>query len=103
MNKEKLEELGWKFDGFWNNRAIFTLSEDSDFSIFEHYGWGIINPFTKEFELIYCNLADNEIEEYTELIKSYKNIMNNPKENTLYDYLLFKEKIDDFIKVMKNR
>ena len=58
MTKELLEELGWKFDDFWNNRAFYSLSKESKFSIFEHDGWGLLNPFNKDFELIYCDLTD---------------------------------------------
>ena len=61
MAKELLEELGWKFDDFWNNRAFYSLSKESKFSIFEHDGWGLLNPFNKDFELIYCDLTDEEI------------------------------------------
>ena len=57
MTKELLEELGWKFDDFWNNRAFYSLSKESKFSIFEHDGWGLLNPFNKDFELIYCDLS----------------------------------------------
>ena len=60
MNNKRLEELGWKFDDFWNNRAFYSLSKDSHFAIFEHDGWGLMDPFAKEFELIYCDLTDEE-------------------------------------------
>ena len=75
MTKELLEELGWKFDDFWNNRAFYSLSKESKFPIFEHDGWGLLNPFNKDFELIYCDLTDKEIKEYTDLVKSYENCM----------------------------
>lgn len=103
MAKELLEELGWKFDDFWNNRAFYSLSKESKFSIFEHDGWGLLNPFNKDFELIYCNLTDEEIKEYTDLVKSYEDCMNHPKDNSLYTYLVAVEKLTEFVKKMKDR
>ena len=97
MTNEKLKELGWNFDEYWNNRAFYTLSKDSHFAIFEHGEWGLMDPFTKEFELIYCNLTDEDIENYTELVKSYENIVRHPKDNSLYDYTTVVEKLNDFI------
>lgn len=103
MTKELLEELGWKFDDFWNNRAFYSLSKESKFSIFEHDGWGLLNPFNKDFELIYCNLTDEEIREYTDLVKSYEDCMRHPKDNSLYAYLVAVEKLTEFVKKMKDR
>ena len=102
MAKELLEELGWKFDDFWNNRAFYTLSKESKFSIFEHDGWGLLNPFNKDFELIYCDLTDKEIKEYTDLVKSYEDCMKHPKDNSLYTYLVAVEKLTEFVKKMKD-
>ena len=103
MTKELLEELGWKFDDFWNNRAFYSLSKESKFSIFEHDGWGLLNPFNKDFELIYCDLTDEEIKEYTDLVKSYENCMRHPKDNSLYAYLVAVEKLTEFVKKMKDK
>ena len=103
MTKELLEELGWKFDDFWNNRAFYSLSKESKFSIFEHDGWGLLNPFNKEFELIYCDLTDKEIKDYTDLVKSYEDCMRHPKDNSLYAYLVAVEKLKEFVKKMKDR
>lgn len=103
MTSEQLEELGWKFENYWNNRAFYSLSKDSHFTLFEHNGWGMSNPFSKKFELIYCNLKNKEIEKYTELVKSYENIIHHPKDNSLYDYAKIVGKIDNFIKKMKKR
>ena len=103
MTKELLEELGWKFDDFWNNRAFYSLSKESKFSIFEHDGWGLLNPFNKDFELIYCDLTDEEIKEYTDLVKSYEDCMKHPKDNSLYVYLVAVEKLTEFVKKMKDR
>lgn len=103
MAKELLEELGWKFYDFWNNRAFYSLSKESKFSIFEYDGWGLLNPFNKDFELIYCDLTDEEIKEYTDLVKSYEDCMRHPKDNSLYTYLVAVEKLTEFVKKMKDR
>lgn len=103
MTKELLEELGWEFDDFWNNRAFYSLSKESKFSIFEHDGWGLLNPFNKDFELIYCDLTDKEIKEYTDLVKSYEDCMKHPKDHSLYTYLVVVEKLTEFVKKMKDR
>ena len=103
MTKELLEELGWEFDDFWNNRAFYSLSKESKFSIFEHDGWGLLNPFNKDFELIYCDLTDKEIKEYTDLVKSYEDCIKHPKDHSLYAYLVAVEKLTEFVKKMKDR
>ena len=103
MTKERLEELGWKFNNFWNDRAFYSLSKESNFAIFEYDGWGFNNPFAKEFELIYCDLTDEEIEKYTELVKLYEDIVRHPKDNSLYDYTTVVEKLNNFINEMKKR
>ena len=103
MTNEKLKELGWKFDEYWNNRAFYSLSKESKFAIYEHGGWGIMDPFTKEFELIYCNLTDEEIEKYTKLVKSYEDIVRHSKDYTYYEYLCIEADIRKFIKNMKEK
>ena len=92
-------EIWW----FWNNRAFYSLSKESKFSIFEHDGWGLLNPFNKDFELIYCDLTDKEIKEYTDLVKSYEDCMKHPKDNSLYTYLVAVEKLTEFVQKMKDR
>jgi len=106
MTKEKLEELGWKFDDFWNNRALFSKKDGKldGFVLFEHNGdWGIMNPYTKEFELIYCNMSDDEIEQYIDYINSFENIMDHPKDYTFYEYLCIEADVREFIKKMRSR
>ena len=103
MTIDKLTELGWKQDGDWNNRIFFALSKDSKYSIFEHDGFGLLHPYNKNFELIYCDLTDEEIEKYTEMVKTIENIVNNPKDNSLYDYCVAEKNIVDFVKEMQDR
>ena len=103
MTIEKLTELGWKQDGTWNNRVFFALSKDSKYSIFEHDGIGLLHPYNKNFELIYCDLTDEEIVKYTEMVKTIENIVNHPKDNSLYDYCVAEKAIVDFVKEMQDR
>lgn len=106
MTKEKLEELGWQFDDFWNNRAMFSKKDTilEGFTIFEHCGdWGIMDPYTKEFELIYCQMTDDEIKQYIDYINSFENIMNHPKDYTFFEYLCIEANIRKFVKSMKEK
>ena len=106
MTKERLEELGWKFDDFWNNRALFTKKDTilGGFAIFEHDGdWGIMDPYAKGFELIYCQMTDDEIEQYINYIDSYVNIKNHPKDYTFFEYLCIEDNIKKFVKNMKEK
>lgn len=106
MTKEQLEKYGWQFDDFWNNRAMFSKKDTilEGFTIFEHNGdWGIMNPYTKEFELIYCNMSDEEIEQYIDYINNFENIMIHPKDYTFYEYLCIEANIRKFVKNMKEK
>ena len=103
MTNKIFEELGWKFDYFWKGRAFYSLSKNSHFVIFEDDEWGLMDPFAKKFELIDCNLTNEEIENYTELAKSYEDIVKHPKDNSLYDYTIVVEKLNNFINEMKKR
>ena len=105
MTNKKFDELGWKFDYFWKGRAFYSLSKDSHFVIFEDEDdmWGLMDPFAKEFKLICCDLTDEEIENYTELIKSYEDIIRHPKDNSLYDYTTVVENLNNFINKIKKR
>ena len=106
MTKEKLEELGWQFDIFWANRALFSKKDTTleGFTIFEHNGdWGIIDPYSKGFELIYCQMTDDEIEQYIDYINSFENIMDHPKDYTFFEYLCIEANIRKFVNKMKER
>lgn len=102
ITKEFVESLGWKFDYLWNNRMMFSY-KDSNYSIFEHNGdWGIMNPYSK-FELIYCNMRPEHIKNFTNLIKSLEQILDNPTATALYDFIEASTKMKDFVKKMKAR
>ncbi len=106
MTREKLEELGWKFDSFWNNRALFTKKDEKldGFVLFEHNGnWGIMDPYSKEFKLIYCNMSDDEIEQYIDYVNSFENIMDHPKDYTFYEYICIEANVREFITKMIER
>ena len=104
MTAEKIKKLGWIYNSLWNNRNLYTLSKESEYIIFEHNGeWGITDPFNKELSLIYCDLSENEIEQYTELIKMLNNIYKNPKNHSFYDFRITIENIKNFINKMNER
>ena len=106
MTKEKLEEFGWQFYDFFANRALFSKKDAilKGFLIFEHNGdWGIMDPYAKGFELIYCQMTDNEIEQYINYINNLENIMNHPKDYTFFEYICIEDNIRKFIKNMKEK
>lgn len=101
---EKIEKLGWSYNSVWNNRSLYTLNKNSKYALFEHNGeWGITDPFKKELSLIYCDLSETEIEQYTELIKMLNNIYENPKNHSFYDFCITIENITEFISKMNER
>lgn len=106
MTKEKLEELGWQFDNFCANRALFSKKDRklNGYALFEHDGdWGIMDPFAKRFELIYCNMSDDEIIQYINYINSIEEMYEHPKDHTFYEYICFEKNIREFVKNMKER
>lgn len=101
---EKIEKLGWTYSSLWNNRTLYTLGKESDYTIFEHNGeWGIIDPFNKELSLIYCNMSEKEIVSFTELVRTLNNIYKNPKDFTFYDFCVSLEGVKNFINKMNER
>lgn len=106
MTKEKIKELGWQFDGVWANRALFSKKDGKleGFTLFEHDGdWGIMDPYAEEFELIYCNMSNDEIIQYINYINSIEEMYEHPKDHTFYEYICFEKDIKKFIANMKER
>jgi len=106
MTKKQLEELGWQFDDFWANRALFSKKDGvlNGFAIFEHNGeWGIMDPYAKGFALIYCNMSDEEIKQYIDYVNIYEDLMEHPNNHTFFEYLSLEENLHKFIKNMKFR
>lgn len=104
MTIEELKSLGWNYDDSWNNREFFSQSKESKYSIFEHNGdWGILDPYNKEFALIYCNLTDEEIQDFTNKVKTIEEIISKPKDFTLYEYFVAATDMQNFVEQMRNR
>jgi hypothetical protein len=106
ITKEKLEELGWNFDDFWNNRAMFSKKDGKldGFTLFEHDGnWGIMDPYDKSFSLIYCNMTDKMIERFIDYVNTYERLMTNPTNYTLAEYLIIENNLKKIIEKMKKR
>ena len=106
MTYERLEELGWKFDDFWNNRALFSKKNRKldGFALFEHNGdWGIIDPYSKSCSLIYCNMTDKMIEQFIDYVNLYEELTLHPIDHTFAEYQLIKNKFKNFVEKMKKR
>lgn len=99
MDKIKLLLLlGWE-DYSYNSFGRREFSLD-DYWLFEHQGKiGIID----DESFVYCDLTEEEIRKYTELIKDVIEIDDNEESYTLYDYRLAKEKLDNYYKVLINK
>ena len=94
MNNEELEKLGWEFKTYWKNRGIYELGIGN---IFEHNGSvGII--YKKE--LIYCNLSDEELKEYTDIIIQLNDLEGHPDKHTYLEALNMYKKEMKFVERM---
>ena len=106
MTNERLEELGWKFDDFWNNRAMFSKKDGklNGFALFEHNGsWGIMDPYNQSFALIYCNMTDKMIEQFIDYVNEYEELTLHPKAHTFAEYLKLEINLKKFVEKMKKR
>ena len=104
ITKEFVESLGWTADFLWNDKTMFSY-KDSNYSIFEYSGdWGIMDPYAKSFELIYCDMTSEHIKKFTELIKSLEQILDTPLTTAgFYDFIEASTKMRAFVKEMKER
>lgn len=102
MSIEELKKLGWEYSDTWCNRDFYYIG-NSKCPIFEHNGEFGLEDITEEEEvdLLYCDLTDDEIREFTNLIKTALNIEANPKNFTLADYKTSQKNIINFIKKRK--
>lgn len=106
MTYKRLEELGWQFDDFWANRALFSKKNRKldGFALFEHNGdWGIMDPYSKSFSLIYCNMTDKMIEQFIDYVNKYEEFALHPKNYTLDEFQKFENNLKKFITKMKKR
>lgn len=93
--KNKLESLGWKFVTNWNNRNIYKLGNQR---VFEHQNdIGIVQGY----DLIYCDLTDEELQEFTDLARKEAEIKQNPDRYTVQEYFSTNKQIKNFIHKMK--
>lgn len=93
--KNKLESLGWKFVTSWNNRNIYKLGNQR---VFEHNGRiGIV----KGYDFIYCDLTDEELQEFTDLAKKEAEIKHNPDKYAVQESFSINNQIKNFIHKMK--
>ena len=91
MNREFVEKLGWKSNGYWANREVFSQYH---YTIIEHNGCWYI---PKDDDLYYIENVDEKIlEEFTYILKTKHKIETNPKEYTLFQYKECIENLLDF-------
>ena len=104
ITKDFVESLGWTADFLWNDKTMFSY-KDTNYSIFEYNGdWGIMDPYAKSFELIYCDMTSEHIKNFTELIKSLEQILDNPLTTTgFYDFIEASTKMKTFVNEMRDR
>ena len=104
ITKEFVESLGWTADFLWNDKTMFSY-KDTNYSIFEHNGdWGIMDPYAKSFELIYCDMTSEHIKNFTDLIQNLEQLLDNPLTTTgFYNFIEASKKMRAFVKEMKER
>ena len=62
-----------------------------------------MDPYAKGFELIYCNMSDNEIKQYIDYVNTYEELMEYPKNHTFFEYITLEKDFHEFIKNMKEK
>ena len=107
--KEFVENLGWIADGFvdtWCNRTSYTIVVPKCttiwFHLVEHNGsFSIANPYQDDD--YFCeDPTDDEIVEFTNLVKRYYEIENNPDDHTLGEFITAIKGIKAFYKTIYN-
>lgn len=96
MKGRILKSLGWVFEEYWSNRAIYGLGENSDcpYALFEHQGKvGIV--YNGNFN--YYNLREDDIKEFTKTLNTREMIMHNPDKYKVSDLLDACRAIDDIL------
>ena len=85
MNKiEFLKSLGWVFEEYWNNRAIYSLGKNSDcpYALFEHQGKiGIVHDGNFD----YYNLKEDDIKDLTEALNTREMMVLSPDDYKVRD------------------
>ena len=96
--------LGWYADFPRNDKTMFSY-KDTNYSIFEYNGdWGIIDPYAKSFELIYCDMTSEHIKNFTDLIQNLEQLLDNPLTTTgFYNFIEASTKMKTFVKEMRDR
>ena len=105
--KKLLKIEGWKESENWNNRQSYILNDSIKFAIFEHQGrFGIINPYYNQDDrtdeiLIYCNLTEEEIKEFTRLAKILLYGSSHSESITHAEFLKYEAEMKEFVEKMK--
>ena len=94
MDRKFVENLGWKYSGNWANRDFYCIGE---FQIIDHNDdWCISRD-----EDWYAIDVDGEeiLSEFTNLVKKYYEIYNDPENHTLAEAFKAKKSISNFYEV----
>ena len=104
--KEFIENLGWETCGLMCNREYYYIPSGfsdtmTSFMMVEHNGsFSIANPY--EGDDYFCeDPTDDEIVEYTNLVKKFTDIMCNPDKHTVLEYKNIVKDVKKFYKELK--
>ena len=93
MDRKFVESLGWEYVDLWANREFFHYG---NFTIMEHNcSWSVVKGGDNYF---IEGLDEEMLTEYTNLIKDYYKVCNDPENHTLAEYWKAVEGIGKFCK-----
>lgn len=91
MTEHFVTTLGWKYDNTWANRDFYSIG---DYTIILHNGNCFIS---KDDDLYFIESVTKEIlTEFTDLVKNFTIIKDNPYDYTLAQYNDALDAIDNF-------
>ena len=93
---EYIKSLGWVFEEYWNNRAIYELGKNSDcpYALFEHQGEvGIVN--NGDFK--YYNLKEEDLKKLTDALNLRETILHSPDDYTVRELFNAYEDLDSIL------
>ena len=97
---ELLDELGWKRNGFWNNRMFFSLGSQT---LCIHLYDGSCYHATVKGINYDKKLTPDVIREYTQIVKRCMEIKKNLKKHTAYEYVEANKELAAFVKEMTKK
>lgn len=97
MTNKFIESLGWEFEDCWNNRNYYTIG---DVRIAEHCG--DVFPYHNEWDQIMYEhkFSEESLKEYSRLVNILYNMLNNPGDCTLKEYIDVNQDIENLIRTL---